>query len=146
MPIHRLRDSRLIRRSQQGDRDAFLVLAKRYDPRLRGLAHALVGRDATAKVLRVAYLKAWRDVVRLGVDDDAGSWLYRIAYNACVDEMRREQLRLDGPERRERPAAADPVEAALLALPPEQRVAVVLVDREGFSREAASRILGVPPD
>ena len=35
--------------------------------------------------------------------------------------------------------------AGLAKLPATDRVAVVLVDREGFSPEAAARILGLPP-
>jgi RNA polymerase sigma-70 factor (ECF subfamily) len=144
VPIHRLSDSRLIRRSQQGDRDAFVALVQRYDDRLRGLTYTLVAGDDAAermsRVLRVAYLKAWRDVVRADPDDDAGAWIYRIVYNACIDDLRRENPRpSDGP-------AAGRLVGALGALPPEQRVVVVLVDREGFSRSVASRIVGVDQD
>src|ERR687897_1445340 len=96
MPTHRLSDSRLVRRSQQGDGDAFMVLLQRYDHRLRGLAYALVtGEAAMDRVLRTAYLRAWREVVRAEIADDAGSWLYRMVYNACIDELRRERNRLD---------------------------------------------------
>ena len=96
MPIDRLSDSRLVRRSQQGDRDAFMVLLQRYDHRLRGLAYALVtGEAGMDRVLRTAYLRAWREVVRAEIADDAGSWLYRMVYNACIDELRRERSRLD---------------------------------------------------
>jgi len=168
-------DTRLMRRSQQGDRRAFRALLTRYDWRLRGLAHALLldpGRvDA---VLRLAYLKAWREVVRIDPREDASAWLYRVVYNACIDGLRRESSRIGAAP----PAAADVSDAAadappepaipaatgngassgptagqrtrlieaLVALVPADRVAVVLVDREGFAPEAAARILGLTPD
>jgi RNA polymerase sigma-70 factor (ECF subfamily) len=147
VPIHRLSDSRLVRRSQQGDRDAFVALVQRYDSRLRGLVYGLVANgEAMDRVLRVAYLKAWRDVVRADPDDDAGTWLYRTVYNACIDELRRESRRLEGPGSGPAAALDDPVIRALAGLPPEERVAAVLVDREGFSLEGAARILGLAPD
>jgi RNA polymerase sigma-70 factor (ECF subfamily) len=168
-------DTRLMRRSQQGDRRAFRALLTRYDWRLRGLAHALLldaGRvDA---VLRLAYVKAWREVVRIDPRDDAAAWLYRVVYNACIDGLRREGSRIgaapptavdapdvpdDAPPEPAAPApagnGASPVPTdgrrirlveALSSLAPADRVAVVLVDREGFAPEAAARILGLSPD
>ena len=167
-------DTRLVRRSQQGDRRAFRALLTRYDWRLRGLAHALLldpGRvDA---VLRLAYVKAWREVVRIDPREDAVAWLYRVVYNACIDALRRESSRIgaapptgpdvpdaaDGPADPVIPAASGNgassaptdgrqtrVVEALAALAPADRVAVVLVDREGFAPEAAARILGLSPD
>lgn len=168
-------DTRLMRRSQQGDRRAFRALLTRYDWRLRGLAHALLldpGRvDA---VLRLAYVKAWREVVRIDPRDDASAWLYRVVYNACIDVLRRESRRIgaaplaaldvpdaaaDAPPEPALPAATGngaspaPTDArrrrlveALAALAPVDRVAVVLVDREGFAPEAAARILGLTPE
>lgn len=171
-----LTDTRLVRRSQQGDRRAFRALLTRYDWRLRGLAHALLldpGRvDA---VLRVAYVKAWREVVRIDPREDAAAWLYRVVYNACIDGLRRESTRIGAapPSVADVPDAADeaadppaqPMPAggngassatadgrrarvveALATLAPADRVAVVLVDREGFAPESAARILGLTPD
>ncbi len=173
-------DTRLIRRSQQGDRRAFRALLTRHDWRLRGLAHALLlDPEHVDAVLRVAYVKAWREVVRINGRDDASGWLYRVVYNACIDGLRREGTRVGAPP----PAAADapgagdaaggamqpPVQAApaggngsnpggsaqdrqarlveaLASLAPTDRVAVVLVDREGFSPGAAARILGLAPE
>jgi RNA polymerase sigma-70 factor, ECF subfamily len=153
MPIHRLSDARLVRRSQQGDRDAFVVFLQRYDRRLRGLVYALVTSEAVMdRVLRAAYLRAWREIVRIGGDEDPATWLYRLAYNGCIDELRHEAARADrpggAPARAATPAAEedDPLAAALAALTPEQRVAVVLVDREGFAPEGDARIAGVTPE
>ncbi|MGH9227490.1 MAG: sigma-70 family RNA polymerase sigma factor [Acidimicrobiales bacterium] len=168
-------DTRLVRRSQQGDRRAFRALLTRYDWRLRGLAHALLldpgGVDA---VLRLAYVKAWREVVRVDPREDAAAWLYRVVYNACIDGLRREGNRIgaapstaaDAPDAVD--AVSPPVQpmptggngassatterrqarvvGALATLAPADRVAVVLVDREGFAPEAAARILGLTPD
>ncbi len=141
----RLSDASLVRRSQQGDRRAFGALVGRYDWRLRGLAHALlIDPVAMDEALSLAYLRAWRDIVRLTAKEDVGAWLYRATYNACIDRLRR-----DGPSPRA-PAEAGGgrrrgTRTGLAALAPSDRVALVLVDREEFSPEAAARILGLTP-
>ncbi len=72
-------DASLVRRSQQGDRRAFGALLGRYDTRLRGLAYALLLDPASMDAaLASAYLRAWRDVVRLTAKDHVGAWLYRV--------------------------------------------------------------------
>jgi RNA polymerase sigma-70 factor, ECF subfamily len=175
-------DTRLVRRSQQGDRRAFRALLTRHDWRLRGLAHALLlDPERVDAILRVAYVRAWREVVRIDPREDAASWLYRLVYNACIDGLRRESTRIgaapptapdvsDTVDAADAPvAAADPpaqpqpaggngdvpaatggrraqVVEALAALAPADRVAVVLVDREGFAPGAAARILGLTPE
>ena len=145
----RLSDATLVRRSQQGDRRSFAALVARYDRRLRGLAHALLlDRGQMDAALGLAYLRAWRDVVRIRPRDDVGPWLYRAVYNACIDQLRRNEsppgdraARVDVA-----PGAPGGLRAVLGALAPADRVAVVLVEREGFSVTSAARILGVSPD
>jgi RNA polymerase sigma-70 factor, ECF subfamily len=143
----RLSDTTLVRRSQQGDRRAFSALLARYDRRLRGLAHALlldVGQMDAA--LGLAYLRAWRDVVRLSAKDDVGAWLYRSTYNACIDQLRRgEPLAATPASGQGSGGEVDPVVTSLASLAPADRVAVVLVDREGFTPASAARILGLTP-
>jgi DNA-directed RNA polymerase specialized sigma24 family protein len=145
----RLSDAALVRRSQQGDRRAFGALVSRYDRRLRGLAYALLldGEQMDA-ALGLAYMRSWRDVLRIKPRDDIGPWLYRAVYNACIDQLRRNET----PSGNRRapvevpPGAPEGLRAVLGTLVPADRVAVVLVEREGFSATSAARILGVTPD
>jgi RNA polymerase sigma-70 factor (ECF subfamily) len=84
-----------VRRSQQGDRRAFRALLTRHDWRLRGLAHALLlDPERVDAVLRVAYVRAWREVVRIDPREDTAAWLYRLVYNGCIDGLRRESARI----------------------------------------------------
>ncbi len=100
-------DASLVRRSQQGDRRAFGALVGRYDARLRGLAYALLlDPPSMDAALSSAYLRAWRDVVRLTAKDDAGAWLYRVTYNACIDALRRDGTPAAAARRSPRPVPA----------------------------------------
>jgi RNA polymerase sigma-70 factor (ECF subfamily) len=88
-------DGDLVDRVLDGDRSAFTELVRRHDERLRGLASKLLAGDRhrVDDALQEAYVRAYRALPRFRRDADLGSWLYRIAYNACIDELRRAKRR-----------------------------------------------------
>lgn len=150
-------DVELVELARMGDRSAFDELLRRHDARMRGLAYRLMAdRHRMDDALQEAYLKAFRALPRFRAGSDFGTWLYRITYNACIDELRkRKRTPLStedpvdpisgspGPERVV--SAAETVRQALATLPVDQRVTVVLVDGEGFDHREAAKILGVAP-
>jgi RNA polymerase sigma-70 factor (ECF subfamily) len=138
------------------DRVAFLRVVREHDARLRAVVSRMVGgdRDRTDDVLQEAYLRAYRSFGGFRAEADVGTWLHRIAHNACVDELRRGGRRpVPVADVRERSTAApdaavadaDVLRRALAALPVDQRAAVLLVDGEDLDHEAAAAILGVAP-
>jgi RNA polymerase sigma-70 factor, ECF subfamily len=151
----------LVERAAAGDAGAFIAILKEHDQRLRTLAARLLAGDAHAvdDALQNAYLQAFRAMPRYRHDADIGTWLHRITYNACIDEIRRNHGRphptnaedalrhtpTPGAAPDVRATVADTVRRALAALPPDQRAAVVLVDAEGFDHATAARLLGVAP-
>ena len=149
--------SAVLARAQRGDQEAFAAVIRHYDPGLRALAYRLLGdRDRMDDALQDAYVKAFRALPRFRGESKLGTWLYRIAYNACLDELERsrrvvqlpleEELAEAGPRNEPAevvPRRADLVEA-LAALPAEDRAAVLLVDAQGFDYREAASILGVP--
>lgn len=139
--------------------DAFVELLRQHDERLRRLAaRLLVGRpDLVDDVLQDAYASAYRALPRFRGDADVGTWLYRITYNACVDELRRARRRPEPvdlellgdqpasePDVATRAVTRDLAVRALASLPLDQRAAVVLIDGDGFDVATAAAILGVP--
>jgi RNA polymerase sigma-70 factor (ECF subfamily) len=115
----------------------------------------LVDRDRVDDVLQEAYVRAHRALPRFRADADLGTWLYRITYNCCIDELRRarrrpvpaddpHELAAHGSEPGQRVAVRQAVQAALTTLPVDQRAAVLLVDGEDLDYEHAARVLGVP--
>jgi RNA polymerase sigma-70 factor (ECF subfamily) len=144
-------DVELTIRAATGDEAAFVQIVRRYDTGLRRLAFRMVGdRDAMDDVLQEAYLKAFASIASFRGRASPRTWLYRIVYNASLDQLRR---------RRRQPiaqsvdaATRDPSDQtdlrlsladALAALAPEERAAVLLVDAEGLSYEDAAAIIGV---
>jgi RNA polymerase sigma-70 factor (ECF subfamily) len=148
-------DARLLERARRGDARAFAAVIDHYDQPLCALAYRLLGdRDRMDDALQEAYLKAFRALPRFRGESSVGTWLYRIAYNACLDELARTQTVVSLDRVREHPDPRPPVaetvpsrhdlSAALAALPPEDRAAVMLVDAQGFDYKAAAEVLGVP--
>ncbi|MGV9210419.1 RNA polymerase sigma factor SigM [Micromonospora sp. RB23] len=155
-------DLELLRAHVAGDRDAFAALFHRHRDRLWAVALRTLGdREEAADALQDALLSAHRAAARFRGDSAVTTWLHRIVVNACLDRIRRRQAhptvplpdgnRTDGSGTGGvEPAApaqdhdtALVVRAALAALPPEQRAALVLVDVQGYPVAEVARILGV---
>ncbi len=150
-----LSDRAIVERVQRGDHGAFTELVGRHDRRLRTLASRLLrSPERVDDALQEVYIKAFRTIGRFRGDADVGTWLYRITYNTCLDELRRRHpVLVDGdfdppsiePGPAERYAAASEVAHMLGRLSPELRATVVLVDGYGFDYADASRRLDVAP-
>jgi RNA polymerase sigma-70 factor, ECF subfamily len=147
----------VLERARDGDHDAFAAVVRLYDRRLRGIAYRVLGdRDRMDDALQEAYVRAFGALPRFRGDARVGTWLFRITYNACLDELARARkttyVALDelveqaseGLELEESFDARSEVSAALTELSPDERAVVFLVDVEGFDYTSASRVLGVP--
>jgi RNA polymerase sigma-70 factor, ECF subfamily len=105
--------------------------------------------------LQDAYLKAFRALPSFRSESSVASWLYRIVYNSCLDQLRRARVRghasledlVEPPDPRPDPADVathrHDLAAALASLPPDMRAAVLLVDAEGLDYQEAAEVLGV---
>ncbi|HUG75706.1 MAG TPA: sigma-70 family RNA polymerase sigma factor, partial [Acidimicrobiia bacterium] len=147
-------DRLVVARARRGDHRAFAQIVDHYDHRLRGLTYRLLGdRDRMDDVLQEAYVKAFRSLPRFKGESALGTWLYRIVYNACIDDLRSQKATVPLDERIDtvdnRPDPADvasgrrDLAAALDTLPPDQRAAVLLVDAYGLDYAEAAAALGV---
>ena len=144
-----------------GDRNAFPELVVRHRRRLWNLAlRMLRDREDAADALQDGFVRAFRAAENFRGDAEVSTWLHRIVVNVCLNRVAARQKRptvplLDQLEDEHRSdlvdhddpyAAADSRRdmAALLArLPEEQRLAIVLVDVEGYSVAEAAEALGV---
>jgi RNA polymerase sigma-70 factor (ECF subfamily) len=152
-------DRRLVAEAQAGDRAALDRLLRRHHDRVHALCRRICGNDADAQdATQEALIAVVRGLPRFDGRAAFGTWCYRIATNACLDELRRRRRRPDpGLPDLERVAGGDApaldvtvadhlvVDAALAALPPEFRAAVVLRDLCRLDYAEISDVLGIPP-
>jgi RNA polymerase sigma-70 factor (ECF subfamily) len=149
-----LPDHDLMARAAKGDERAFRTLAQRHAGAALRLARRILGNEAAAEdVVQDALLRVWINAPRWRPEAAFRTWLYRIIVNLCLNARRRapdlpletagdvadpnaaadEQLRL-----RERDHH---LAAAIDALPPRQRAAVVLTYQEGLSNADVAEVL-----
>lgn len=159
-----MEDEALVLRARRGDVDAFNNIVERYQTAVYSLClRFLANTDAAADAAQETFVAAFRHLAGFR-GGNLRSWLLRIAANRCRDELRRLRSRAsmslddveadpdlaeiaadadESPEeavlRRERGRA---LAAGLRALPPEQRLAVLLCDVEGLDYQEAARAMG----
>lgn len=158
-------DAHLIARAQGGDRQAFGVLVTRYRAGVVNVVYRMCGDILLAEeAAQEAFLRTWLNLRRYQPDKSFRAWLYRIAINAALDELRRgrstgalslssedetdAQVRtgvVDNPgaalEERER---ARLVRQAVMDLPEASRAALILREYGGLSYNEIAAALGIP--
>jgi len=135
-------------------------IVRTHSARVYRLAYRLTGNPHDAEDLtQEVFVRVFRSLSSYTPGTFEG-WLHRITTNLFLDSARRRQrIRFEGlaDEMAHRLAGSEPtpaqafddshldddVQAALKALPPEYRAAVVLCDIEGFSYEEIAATLGV---
>jgi len=135
-------------------------IVRTHSARVYRLAYRLTGNPHDAEDLtQEVFVRVFRSLSSYTPGTFEG-WLHRITTNLFLDTARRKQrIRFEGlaDEMAHRLAGSEPtpaqafddshldddVQAALKALPPEYRAAVVLCDIEGFSYEEIAATLGV---
>jgi RNA polymerase sigma-70 factor, ECF subfamily len=144
-------DARLIRQTNDGDLDAYAELVDRYGSMAYRVALRLLGSHQDAKdVAQDALVASWQQLPSVQTDASYPAWLYRNvtrraldlisgvrAASADVVPAAAEAAPENGPG-----LPADSVIAAVAALPPSQRVAVVLHHFEGLPDQEIARITG----
>jgi RNA polymerase sigma-70 factor (ECF subfamily) len=155
-----LDDRALLARHVDGDGDAFGEIFRRHRDRLWSVALRTLGDpEEAADALQDAMISAYRAAGSFRGDSAVTTWLHRVVVNACLDRMRRRSSRPTVPlpeveTEYARPTVTDDIAntdlrlaltSALATLPEEQRVALVLVDVEGYSVEETAKALNVAP-
>jgi RNA polymerase sigma-70 factor (ECF subfamily) len=140
------------------DDTAFDRLFEEFSPAIFNYVLRMVGdRDRAADVTQDTFIKAYRKLDTLTDDKSTRSWLYRIATNTAIDEMRRRRWvsPLQGhDEREDRPDSGpgpeamvmnatldDRIQRALMQLRPNHRQCLVLSDLEDMSAQQIGEVM-----
>ena len=149
-------DAELLRRIADGERDAAQQLVDQHLGRILNYAYRLLGDSAEAEdVAQETFLRLWRTIDAWRAEAPLLHWLQRVAYNLCIDRLRRRQPGslesvpepldpAEGPAATlHRAEIGEAVAEAIAQLPERQRVAVVMVHQEGLSNIETADIMGI---
>jgi RNA polymerase sigma-70 factor, ECF subfamily len=160
----------VVERAVAGDDAAFTVLVERHRSELHGhCRRMLISSERAEDALQETLLRAWRARSTFAGRATFRTWLYRIATNACLDEIRRDRGRplwlgqanwpetLAGADPLREPVSTEPGPDALLEtgeaverachtimklLPPKQRAVLILCEVLRCSSSEAAQLLG----
>ncbi|HKS36184.1 MAG TPA: sigma-70 family RNA polymerase sigma factor [Verrucomicrobiae bacterium] len=161
-------DAELMLRVKRGDRAAFEALVNRYKQPVMNLAYRTLGDATEAEDLaQNAFVQVFKSAHRYRVSARFSTWLFTIARNLCLNEIRRrsrhpaESLDAKHPEMEDQPlrqfedlkgiSAPDlllqgelerKIQEAVADLPENQRTAILLCRENELSYEDIARVLG----
>jgi RNA polymerase sigma-70 factor (ECF subfamily) len=152
-------DAELVSRAQSGDRNAFSELVHKHARGVMNVVYRMCGDTLIAEdAAQETFIRAWQNLLSYRPQTPIRSWLYRIAFNAGMDMLRKEKRILPndieemnladerpGPEflvsQRERTVL---VQQAVLSLPDASRAVLVLREYEGMSYHEIADALDIP--
>ena len=83
-------DSRLARKAQRGDRQAFETILSRYErPIFSFIYHYFQNTALCEDLTQETFLRAFRFIKSFRTKEKLSTWLFSIAKNLCIDELRR---------------------------------------------------------
>ena len=162
-------DVQLMLRFQKGDMDAFQRLFNKHSPAVVNFAfHFLGNRGRAEEIAQEVFLQVYRWQEKYEPKAKFSTWLFKIAHNHCLNEVRKgeyrvsleslaEQNNFEGePQQRDLPdtnpnqgedvlaakQASRRITKILQQVPENQRIALVLSRLEGLSYKEVADILG----
>jgi RNA polymerase sigma-70 factor (ECF subfamily) len=168
MPANPDPDAALMLRVKQGDTAAFTELVEKYKQPVMNLVYRTL-RDATEAedLAQNVFVQVYKSAHRYKTTARFTTWLFTIARNLCLNEIRRrsrhpaESLDVPHPEQEDQPLRQiedkktfsppetllhheleEKIAAALAELPENQRTAIILCRQEELSYEDIAKVLG----
>jgi RNA polymerase sigma-70 factor (ECF subfamily) len=153
-------DDVLMQRVREGDDDAFAAVVDRYkDSLVNYLTHLVRSRERAEEIAQDAFVRLYRNAAKYREQERLGPYLFRIATNLVVTEMRRQKrwsLLLPTLHASTSQSAPPPdasllsheiqrqVATALETLPIKYRAPLVLYEIEEWSYDEIAKALELP--
>ena len=158
-------DRELVRRAQDGDKEAFEELVRRHQHRVFGVAGGILHRrEDVEDIAQQVFVKAYFSLKRFDQRAAFSTWLYKITVNECWDLLRKKKVRpllyesdlseeqaqqFSATERldsgaqdvSDRLEAQEQVERLLQGLDERDRMMLILKEVEGFAIDEIAEIL-----
>ncbi|MCX8107918.1 MAG: sigma-70 family RNA polymerase sigma factor [Verrucomicrobiae bacterium] len=161
-------DTELMLRVIRGDADAFAALVEKYkQPVMNLVYHVLPDPTEAEDLAQSVFVQVHKSAHRYKPTAKFSTWLFTIARNLCLNEIRRrsrhpaesidqsesggiDEVARQIPDHRNtnpsdqllRTELENKVEEAIRALPPNQRIALLLCRQGEFSYEQIAQVLG----
>lgn len=154
-----------VRRSKEGDEEAFGVLVQKYKTKVYHLAYSLTqNAQAADDLAQEVFIKAYFALDKFREQSEFGTWIYRIAVNHCRDFLRKKNRLTQIPfeniagkittqenetlleeKEREETEKRQLMYAAIQSLPDKYRVILSLRDIQDFPYSEIAHILNISP-
>ena len=160
-------DAALMLRAKRGDRAAFAELVEKYQqPVMNFICRSLRDEMEAEDLAQNVFVQVWKSRARYRQTAKFSTWLFTIARNLCLNEIRRrsrhpaesleethaenedlprqqfeDKSQIAAPEKLLHGELAQKIEAALAELPENQRSAILLCRQEELSYEEIAKIL-----
>jgi len=161
-------DAALMLRVKQGDSDAFAQLVEKYkQPVINVVFRTLHDATEAEDIAQNVFVQVYKAADRYKVSAKFSTWLFTIARNLCLNEIRRrsrhpaESMDAPHPEQEDQPLhqfedkktftppesllqgeLQAKIEEALADLPDNQRIAILLCRQDELSYEDIAEVLG----
>ena len=158
-----MKEDLLLEKARRGDQEAFGELVRLYEKKVYALTLRMCKNpDDAAEAAQEAFLAAWQGLKFFRGEASFSTWLYRLASNACVDLLRKEQRHkaAAGPslndadtyievaddaatpqELAERSELREQIEEGLQSLSPEHREVLILRELHQLSYDEIAQTL-----
>ena len=158
-----MKEDLLLEKARHGDQEAFGELVRLYEKKVYALTLRMCKNpDDAAEAAQEAFLAAWQGLKFFRGEASFSTWLYRLASNACVDLLRKEQRHraAAGPslndadtyievaddaatpqELAERSELREQIEEGLQSLTPEHREVLILRELHQLSYDEIAQTL-----
>ena len=168
MPSELDPDAALMLRVKQGDSTAFAELVERYQQPVMSLVYRMLRDPVEAEdIAQNVFIQVYKSAHRYEVSSKFSTWLFTIARNLCLNEIRRrsrhpaDSLDAPHPDQEDQPLQQyedkktfsppesllhgeleEKIEQALAELPENQRTAILLCRRDELSYEDIAKVIG----
>ena len=152
-------EAEFVRNAQSGDRNAFSELVRIHARGVFNVVYRMCGDELIAEdAAQETFIRAWQNLSSYRPQTPLRNWLYRIAFNAGMDMLRKEKRILpnaiedmqltDGQPGLESLVSQQErtqlVQKAILSLPDASRAVLVLREYEDMSYQEISSTLDIP--
>lgn len=159
----------LLVKAKNGDLAAFEKLIENYQKKVYNIVYRMIGNpDDASELTQEVFIRVFRSIRNFKEESQFSTWIYKIATNICLDEFRKqkkhkvisldEEIKSDEGEMKrqiednkpqpdiiaERNELKKTVRNAILALPDEYRIVIIMRDIKGLSYEEIAQITKCP--